>query len=399
MSGRVLVARLDNLGDVLLAGPAVRAVAAHAEHVVLLAGPRGRAAADLLPGVDEVVEYRAPWIDPEPPPVTPESVDDLVKRLRDLRPDTALILTSFHQSPLPLALVLRMAGVGRIGGISEDYPGSLLDVRHRVTGDPPEAERALSLVRRAGYGLPPGDDGRLALRGPLPDTRALTGPPGYVVLHPAASVPARQPTPGHAAALGRALAAAGHRLVVTGSAADRALTARVTAEARAGAAPAPAGDTAPTGDTALADGTAPADDAAPTDDAVPGGGPVSGSGGPAAVTDLGGVTDLAGLASVLAHARVVVAPNSGPAHLAAAVGTPVVSLFAPVVPASRWAPYGVPRVLLGDRDAPCAGTRARECPVPGHPCLAVDPGEVVDAVRVLAGRGRRADTQPTGGVP
>ncbi|WP_040924292.1 glycosyltransferase family 9 protein, partial [Saccharomonospora iraqiensis] len=141
--------------------------AAHADHVVLLAGPRGRAAADLLPGVDEVVEYRAPWIDPEPPPVTPESVDDLVKRLHDLRPDTALILTSFHQSPLPLALVLRMAGVGRIGGISEDYPGSLLDVRHRVTGDPPEAERALSLVRRAGYGLPPGDDGRLALRGPL----------------------------------------------------------------------------------------------------------------------------------------------------------------------------------------------------------------------------------------
>lgn len=375
MSGRVLVARLDNLGDVLLAGPAVRAVAAHADHVALLAGPRGRAAADLLPGVDEVVEYRAPWIDPEPPPVTPESVDDLVKRLRDLRPDTALILTSFHQSPLPLALVLRMAGVGRIGGISEDYPGSLLDVRHRVTGDPPEAERALSLVRRAGYGLPPGDDGRLALRGPLPDTRALTGPPGYVVLHPAASVPARQPTPGHTAALARALAAAGHRLVVTGAPADRALTARVTAEARAGAA------------TASGHGT------------VPGGGAVPEGGAAAAVTDLGGATDLAGLASVLAHARVVVAPNSGPAHLAAAVGTPVVSLFAPVVPAARWAPYGVPRVLLGDRDAPCAGTRARECPVPGHPCLAVAPGEVVDAVRVLAGRGRRADTQPTGGVP
>ena len=41
----VLVVRLDSAGDVLLAGPAVRAVAAQADRVVLLAGPRGRAAA------------------------------------------------------------------------------------------------------------------------------------------------------------------------------------------------------------------------------------------------------------------------------------------------------------------------------------------------------------------
>ena len=69
------------------------------------------------------------------------------------------------------------------------------------------------------------------------------------------------------------------------------------------------------------------------------------------------------------------APNTGAAHLAAAVGTPVVSLFAPVVPAERWAPYGVPTVLLGDQDAPCAGSRARSCPVPGHPCLdRIEPG-------------------------
>ena len=72
--------------------------------------------------------------------------------------------------------------------------------------------------------------------------------------------------------------------------------------------------------------------------------------------------------------------NTGPAHLAAAVGTPVVSLFAPVVPAARWAPYGVPSVLLGDQDAPCRGTRATDCPVPGHPCL---------ASVTAGGRGRR----------
>jgi ADP-heptose:LPS heptosyltransferase len=102
--------------------------------------------------------------------------------------------------------------------------------------------------------------------------------------------------------------------------------------------------------------------------------------------DLGGRTTFAELAGVLEGASAVVAGNTGPAHLAAAVGTPVVSLFAPVVPAIRWAPYGVRHVLLGDQDAPCRDTRARECPVPGHPCLtSVEPADVVAAVEEVVG--------------
>ncbi|WP_141763984.1 glycosyltransferase family 9 protein, partial [Dietzia sp. HMSC21D01] len=103
------------------------------------------------------------------------------------------------------------------------------------------------------------------------------------------------------------------------------------------------------------------------------------------VLDLAGRTDLAQLAAVLERAAVVVVGNTGPAHLAAAVGTPVVSLFSPVVPADRWAPWGVPVRLLGDQHAPCRDTRARECPVDGHPCLTgVPPDEVVAAVTGLA---------------
>jgi ADP-heptose:LPS heptosyltransferase len=102
------------------------------------------------------------------------------------------------------------------------------------------------------------------------------------------------------------------------------------------------------------------------------------------VLDLGGRTSLAELSGVLAGADAVVVGNTGPAHLAAAVGTPVVSLFAPVVPAARWAPYRVPSVLLGDQDAPCRLTRATVCPVPGHPCLdGVTGTDVVVAVEKL----------------
>ncbi|KZB79345.1 glycosyltransferase family 9 protein [Amycolatopsis regifaucium] len=337
MRGTVLVARMDNLGDVLLAGPCVRAVAAGAERVVLLTGPRGRAAGDLLPGVDEVVTWCAPWIDPEPPPVTGEDIDQLVRRLRGLSLDAALVLTSFHQSPLPLALVLRMAGVPWIGAICEDYPGSLLDLRHHVPGDPPEPVRMLSLAQQAGFSLPSEDDGGLAVREPLPPVDHLPGfealDEGYVVVHPAASVPARQPSAARSAAIVRALQAAGRRVVVTGSPSERALTREVAGDA----------------------------------------------------LDLGGRTSLPELAAVLAGADVVVAPNTGTAHLAAAVGTPVVSLFAPVVPAARWAPYGVPTALLGDQHAACRDSRARICPVPGHPCLdRVPPEAVVEAVERLS---------------
>jgi ADP-heptose:LPS heptosyltransferase len=333
MEGTALIARLDNAGDVLLAGPAIRAVAAHVDKVVMLAGPHGRAAAELLPGVDEVIEWCAPWIDPEPAPVTAQHVAALQDAIRARAPQAALLLTSFHQSPLPLALLLRLAGVGWIGAISEDYPGSLLDLRHHVDGDPPEARRGLALAEAAGYRLPPGDDGRLAVRRPLPSVEHLTGTPGYLVMHPGASVPAREWPLQHCADAVRALTIAGYRVVVTGSAREQRLTAQVA------------------GDTGI---------------------------------DLGGRTDLRTLAAVLDGASVVIAGNTGPAHLAAAVGTPVVSLFAPVVPAARWAPYGVPTVVLGDQHAPCRDTRARQCPVPGHPCLSgVRPANVVDAVGSL----------------
>jgi histidinol-phosphate phosphatase family protein len=330
---RVLLARCDSAGDVLVTGPAIRAVAARASQVTLLCGPRGRAAAALLPGVDELVEWCVPWIDPSPPPIDPVEVDALVKQVEVAQFDEAVLFTSFHQSPLPLALLLRLAGVARISAVCEDYPGSLLDVRHRVEDCLHETGRTLSLAEAAGFPLPPGDDGRLALRRPLPDVSGRVPAGHYVVVHPGTSVPARACPPALCRDIVGALLARGRTVVVTGAPGEAALTAEVAA-----------------------------------------------AGG----YDLGGRTTLAELAAVLAGADCVVVGNTGPAHLAAATGTPVVSLFAPTVPYRRWRPYGVPAVRLGDPLAPCRDSRAATCPVPGHPCLStVDPAAVVAAVDVL----------------
>lgn len=333
---RALVARLDNDGDVLLAGPAIRAIAARADHVTLLCGPRGAQAAALLPGVDDVIVRRAEWIDPEAPAVDRDSIDAYISDIAACQADVAAILTSFHQSPLPLALLLKLAGVGRVAAISEDFPGSLLDHRLPDPGDVPEAERALTVAAALDCPLPAGDDGRLRIRTEPP---RVVLPDRYVVVHPGASVPARAWPASHHAALVRALAAAGRDVAVTGAPSERALTAAVCAG---------------------------------TSDRHRG-----------RVHDLGGATTLAELAAVLAVADAVVVGNTGPAHLAAAVGTPVVSLFAPTVPAARWRPYKVAHRLL-HVDVPCAGCRARSCPVEGHPCLTgVLPQDVAAAVAQL----------------
>lgn len=356
---RVVVARLDNLGDVLLSGPAVRAVAAAGREVHYLCSPQGRPAAAALPGVARVLTARAPWIDADPRPVTRSAVEHLVELVAGTGAGEAILFTSFHQSPLPLALVMRMAGVERISAISDDYPGSLLDVRHRVPDDVHEVERALSLAAAAGYRLPAGDDGALRISSPAHRSGApeVASAPGYVVVHPGASVPARAWAAGRTAELVAALASAGRRVVLTGSSAEAALTARI---ARA------------------ADGT----------------------GGAGRVVDLAGRTDFGSLASVLAAASVVVSGNTGPAHLAAAVGTPVVSIYAPTVPAVRWRPWRVPHVLLGRQDIGCAGCRARQCPVPGHPCVAtVTVGDVIDAIGTLTGPASPAAPADTGARP
>ena len=203
------------------------------------------------------------------------------------------------------------------------------EVRVRVPDDVHEVQRNLAVAAAAGY---PGDDS-LHLVADLPEVPRPREP--YVVIHPGADAPSRAIDAELAAEVVGELAAQGFTQVVTGSPGETELTALV-----------------------------------------------AGSDG----IDLGGRTSLGQLAHLLRGARAVVVGNTGPAHLAASVGTPVVSLFPPVVPWQKWAPYGVPVVRLGDQQAPCADTRARECPVPGHPCLAgVGALDVVEAVEQLAG--------------
>ena len=342
----VLVARLDGLGDVLLTEPAVRAIAASAR-VVMLCSSQGARAAELLDTVDQVVVYDTPWIISDPDPVDAPGFDSMREQIAGLGAESAVVFTSARQSPLPTALMLRLAGVPRIGAYSYTYAGSLLDVRLRdeppAGAVPHEVERNLALAESMGYAPP--TDRRMLVQGQwLSVDVAADLPANFVVVHPGSSASARTLPAARWAAIVEALTDAGHTVVLTGIPDERTL--RVVNAA------------------------------------------------PKAVS-LVGRLEFGQLATVLARAEALCVGNTGAMHLAAAVGTPIVACMPPTMPIEAWRPWMVDHVVL-NVDVPCAQCHQRTCPYATHPCTAIEPAEVLHALERLVRR--RSQHLPAIGV-
>jgi ADP-heptose:LPS heptosyltransferase len=100
------------------------------------------------------------------------------------------------------------------------------------------------------------------------------------------------------------------------------------------------------------------------------------------VHDLTGRLDLADLAALIAEAPVLITNNTGPSHMAAAVGTSVVCLYALTNP--QHTPWRVPSRVLSF-DVPCRWCYRSICPEGHHACLrGVAPDDVVRAALDLA---------------
>ncbi len=345
----MLLVRLDNLGDVLVTTPAFRAVrrALPEAHLALLASPAGAQAGRLNPDLDEVIVYDAPWMDPwKTLPQDPARELAMVERLRAGAFDAAVIFGSFRQSSLPAVYLCYLAGIPLRLGASIDGAGSLLTTRHKHPETPlHETERGQDLL--AAVGIPPvasrlvldvPADSRadLAMRSPWP---AAPGP--RIVVHPGCSMPARTyPWEGFAEIAARLATDLGASVLVTGDASERDLVDRVVA--------------------AVPDSAR---------------GRVAGS---------AGELPFAGFCALVEQADLVVTNNTGPMHVAAALGTPVVALFAWTNPPHQWGPWMVRHRLLM-HDVPCKRCYARACPT-NHLCLrGISPERVVaEAASLLA---------------
>lgn len=342
---RVLAIRLDSLGDVLLTTPAIRAIkeTLPAAHVTLLTSPIGAEVGRLSAGIDDVIVYQAPWMDPHQAlPQDSEREMATIRLLKEKRFDGAIIFTSYRQSPLPAAYMCYLADIPLRHGATADGAGSLLTTRHK---HPPdlihEVERGLDLVDAIGFtsakkelALEVGSGEVERMRSEL-SQRGVDCTKPLAVVHPGCNFQARTyPWSSYVKVADLLVERLNCEVVFTGSENERGLV-----------------------DTIQRWMKQPS-------------------------RSMAGETDLKRLAALIKTANIVVTNNTGPMHIAAAMKTPVVALFALTNPPSQWGPWMVPHRLL-NKPAPCAYCYNRACPT-GHECLTlVTPEEVVEAAGEL----------------
>jgi len=347
---RILIVKPDHLGDVVLTTPALTSLAEKFPEAELwyLAKRSSRPVLEGHPAVTHLETFDAPWCcNPGEPRLPWPAVTRLARRMRRLEFDAAVALQDSPLTNLFVALcgIPRRVGYAPRGGrhLLTDCPPAPPADEHAVDSH----ERLVAVLGAEPTGGPPrlylSPDERTEARRLLTDRARLTG--GFVAFHLGAAHPGKTTSPAKAAAIAQAL----HKslslpvLLLVGPHETSRLVA-VTER--------------------LADVTA--DQRTAGDPAFPSFHELS----------------VRQLAAVLSEATVYVGHDSGPTHVAWAVGTPTVALFGPGNP-ERWGPRGTGTRILRTVvcDGPCSGR-------PRHAvCTAIEalnPVEVAGAARELS---------------
>jgi ADP-heptose:LPS heptosyltransferase len=288
----ILVTRTDRLGDVILSLPVAAAIKAATigTNVTFLVAEHVAPIVDLCPWVDDCLTI-AKAQDPS----------SIVAALRERAFDTAICLY-----PRPhVASWLKQAGIPVRVGTSRRWYSYRFNRRvnlPRASSGRHERDLNLELLRGLGWKdldvsdplCVPTQDSQRTARILLEKAGIDAANQAYAVVHPGCGGSARNWKPERYHRLCQTLKENGLTILVTGSDSEQQVAADVVGETEDG------------------------------------------------IVSLAGATDLTTLAALLQQASVFVGPSTGPMHLAAAVGTPLVALFGPVrtTGPGRWGPLG-----------------------------------------------------------
>lgn len=349
---RVALFRALQLGDMLCAVPALRALRA--------ALPRANITLIGLPWAKSFVERFSRYVDgfvafPGYPglPEQPARIEQFPPFLAAIQNAHFDLTIQMHGSGVltnPLALLFgarRTAGFFPPGEYCPDeqyflaYPANDSEVRRLLSlveflGAPPQGEELEFPLTAADYQALAAIDTVPALR-----------PGTYACVHPGARYVSRRWWPERFALVADALAAQGLHIVLTGSAEEITLTQTVAQAMRAPA------------------------------------------------LDLAGRTNLGALGALLSHARVLICNDTGVSHLAAALQVPSVVIASGSDP-DRWAPLDQHRHRVVYSPIDCRPCHHFSCPI-GHPCAAgVTPESVLAQAQALLSEQRlEFSSQPT----
>jgi len=338
----ILAVRLDNIGDVIMLGPALRAVkeTSPEARLTLLASPAGATAVPLLPWINDVIVCRATWQDVGGHiSFDPERELQLINMLSECKIDAALIFTSFSQTPHVPGYVCYLAGIPLRAGESKEFGGNTLTTELRSAPDQlHQVERNLRLVEHLGFVA---RDRQLKIdipeeaRAAVPTLLAQAGlnlHDSFIIIHPGASAQARRYPVERFGFLARLLTMRGWPVLITGVEREAALIEELLEYA------------------------------------------------PLAHSMIGSTT-LAEYSALIEQAALVICNDSLPMHLADALNTPEIILFSGTEYEEQWRPRTT-RFRLLRRATACHPCYLFECPI-GLACLNIAPEEVVEEVEAL----------------
>ncbi|MCU0547958.1 MAG: glycosyltransferase family 9 protein [Leptolyngbya sp. Prado105] len=320
----LLVMRLDNIGDVIMTSPALKALRENLPEskITLMTSPSGALTAPLLPWVDEILPWRVLWQDLGALSFDPDREWKLIERLKEF--DAVIILTSFSQSPHPAGLLCALAGISlRLGESKEQDFGTLTHSISALPDSVHQVDRNLALIESIGVKVL---DRHLALKIPEPPPIL----PDYILLNPWTSCQSRNYSLDRFADAALTLAEkTGYPIVVTGVEKDRPKAQALLAKL---------------GDRAI---------------------------------DQIGKTTLAELTNLIANAKLVLTNNTSVMHIADATETPQVVLFAGTEQESQWQPRRSNHRLLR-RPTVCSPCYLMTCPYTLQ-CLDIPASAIVEA--------------------
>ncbi|MFB2937908.1 lipopolysaccharide heptosyltransferase II [Aerosakkonemataceae cyanobacterium BLCC-F154] len=338
----ILCVRLDAIGDVLMTTPAIRALkeSLPGRRITLLTSPSGKEIASLIPEINEVIVYDAPWMKATALRTNSSPEFAMVEQLRESKFDAAVIFTVFSQNPLPSAFLCYLADIPLRLAHCHENPYQLLTnwvldpepsngIRHEV-------QRQLDLVATVGCTT---QNERMSLQVPeairyrvfnILKSLDIDLEKPWVVIHPGATAVSRRYPPEGFAEVARSLILdRNFQVLFTGIESEKELIATIQKAVN--------------------------------------------------VTShsLVGCLNLTEMAALIQLAPLLISNNTGPVHIAAAVGTPVVDLYALTNP--QHTPWAVPnRVLF--HDVSCKFCYKSICPEGHNNCLKlVTPDEIVRA--------------------
>ena len=303
----ILIIRPDNMGDLIMSAPAIRALKeTFGAKITVLTSSMAKGIVNHIPEIDEAIIFDLPWVKTANKPDV-NVFNQVVAQLTDRHFDAAVIFTVYSQNPLPTAMLAYLSGIPNILAYCRENPYHLITdwvpdkepydlIKHQVQRDLDLVATVGATTKNENLHLDVDENLWPVVSGKLAD-QSFDVNQHWLILHAGVSEKKREyPVERWVATARQLIKENGYRILLTGSASEKYLTDELAVQIGEGS------------------------------------------------LSAAGLFNLDEFICLVKYAPTMLSINTGTIHIAAAVGTPVVVLYAETNP--QHTPWNVPCKVL-----------------------------------------------------